>query len=280
MLGSIFTLGVVAVVAVMATQAFFSDSETSKGNLFQAGAIDLGVSNHSFYNGVENPGTTWRVDYDLSDQPPRQFFNFLDLKPGDWGEDTIDLHVRNNDAYLCVDVKLTSDDDNGLVDPETDDGDITGGAGQGELADAVNFYWWADDGDNVFEDNEHLLPSGPLGVLGVGQTAIVALADSNVNVWGDTDNVSGNGAPLPGDTVRYVAKAWCFGDATMTPYTQDNLGGQPGNGPDVRKLTCDGSQEDNTAQTDSLTADITFRAVQARNNSGFRCQVPATPPGT
>jgi len=267
---SLSMIALVAAVIAGATGAFFSDTETSTGNTFTAGAIDLGVDNHSYYNGVLNEGTTWRVDYDLSkneqgEPETHQFFNFLDLKPGDWGEDTISLHVKNNDSYLCADVTLTSDDDNGLTEPESNDGDTTGGVNEGELADAVNFYWWADDGDNVYEEGENLLPAGPLGNLSVDETATVTLADSQTNIWGDQ-------GPLPGDTVRYIAKAWCFGDTTMTPYTQDGQGGTASNGPDDgRPVLCDGSQVNNVTQTDGLTADIAFRAVQSRNNGEFLC---------
>lgn len=288
---SLSMIGAVAVLAIGATGAFFSDSETSTGNTFAAGAIDLGVDNHSYYNGVLNPGTTWRVDYDLDggeDQTgPRQFFNFNDLKPGDWGEDTISLHVKNNDSYLCADVTLTSDKDNNSTEPELDDeipytaDDISNNYNGGELADAVNFYWWNDDGDNVYEtcdgsnvENcvpEKLLPAGTLGALSVGQTATVALADSDENIWGDPNFA------LPGDSVRFVAKAWCFGDSTMAPYVQD--GGNLQSGPDNRPVVCSGVGENNVTQTDSLTADITFRAVQSRNNAGFQC-VPPTPPQT
>src|SRR3989344_1833379 len=91
---SLGMIAAVAVVAVGATGAFFSDTETSTGNTFTAGAIDLGIDNHSYYNGELNEETTWRVDYDIEG---RQFFNFSDIKPGDWGEDTISLHVNNND---------------------------------------------------------------------------------------------------------------------------------------------------------------------------------------
>ena len=282
LLSSVVVVAAAAVV-VGATTAFFSDTETSTGNTFTAGAIDLGVDNHSYYNGELNEGTTWRVDYDISDEGGRQFFNFSDLKPGDWGEDTISLHVNNNDAWLCADVTLTSDNDNGLTEPEGDDGDETPGneegVGGGELADNVRFYWWADDGDNVLETcdfqgapedcvDESTLNGGPLGALDVNQTATVALADSNTNIWGDEDD-NGDAAPLPGDTVRFVAKAWCFGDANMTPYNQD--GGNQQSGPNDRPVLCDGSGEDNSTQSDSLTADISFRAVQSRNNEGFLC---------
>src|SRR3989338_5719988 len=162
---------IVAVGAVVAgaTGAFFSDTETSEGNTFTAGAIDLGIDNESYYNGHLNPGTSWVLNYDLDKECPNPFFdpnkdpgednprtipclffNFDDLKPGDWGEDTISLHVNNNDSWLCADVTLTSDDDNDCTEPENDvegsacdpatpepDGDNT----DGNLADAVNFYW-------------------------------------------------------------------------------------------------------------------------------------------
>ena len=48
-------IAVVAIIAVGATGAFFSDTETSTGNTFAAGAIDLGVDNTSYYNGQPNP---------------------------------------------------------------------------------------------------------------------------------------------------------------------------------------------------------------------------------
>ena len=242
----LLTVGSVVGITVYATNAFFSDVETSNDNIFTAGNIDLGIDNHSYYNGVPNPGTTWRVDYDISDDPARQFFNFTDVKPGDWGEDTISLHVKDNDSWLCADVKLTSDDENDLVDPEADDGDVT-------------------------EGDETLLPSGTLGTLAVDQTATVALADSATNIWTGL-----TGDPLTPDNVRFVAKAWCFGNTTMTPYLQD--GGNRQSGPDDRPVVCDGSQENNVTQSDSLTADVSFRAVQSRNNLSFLCNPPAPTP--
>lgn len=293
------TLLAAAALIIGGTFAFFSDSETSKDNLLQAGAIDLGIDNHSYYNGVLNPETTWRIDYDIDEeQGTRQFFNFTDLKPGDWGEDTISLHVKDNDSWLCADVTLTSDNDNGLTEPEGDDGDLTPGPiGEGELADAVNFYWWADDGDNVFEsceseevviqgdnpatqevetsyevacvDEGPLLPAGPMGNLDVDETATVALADSDENIWGEA-------GPLTGDDVRWVGKAWCFGDSAFVAYPQD--GGNLQSGPDNRPVVCDGSGVNNVTQTDSFTADISFRAVQSRNNLSFQCEAPVPTP--
>lgn len=298
---SLLTLGIVAVVATGATTALLSDEEISSGNTFTAGAVDLGVDNHSYYNGYLcqltdegyiwlTPGgrgaqpepadqgypyglpceSSWEVDYDIEhneqgETEVRRFFAFDDLKPGDWGEDTISLHVDNNDAYLCVDVTLTSDDDNGCTEPEAGDGDLTcgePGLGEGELADAITFFWWADDGDNVYEESETLLPAGPLGALGVGETATIALADSQQNIW-NTDLLPG---PVPGGETLYIGKAWCFGDGSgFAAYAEGDTG------PDVRPVQCDGAPLNNETQTDSATLDISFQAVQARHNSDFFC---------
>src|SRR3989338_6907683 len=280
---------IVAVGAVVAgaTGAFFSDTETSEGNTFTAGAIDLGIDNESYYNGHLNPGTSWVLNYDLDKECPNPFFdpnkdpgednprtipclffNFDDLKPGDWGEDTISLHVNNNDSWLCADVTLTKNDDVSSTEPELEvDVPNTDSIFDGELASHLRFTWWADDGDNVLENDENPIHQNvPLG------TGSVALADSNVNIWNEEEG----GGPLPGGDVRYIGKAWCFGNATLTPYQQDSLGGGQNNGPDVRPIVCDGSQEGNETQTDSVMADIGFRAVQSRNNPNFVCST-ATP---
>ena len=278
---SVAVIGIAGVLAVNATSALFTDVERSTGNTFTAGEIDLKIDNTSYYSntpGFYNPETSWLMK-DL-EEGTDFFFKFDDLKPGDWGEDTISIHVKDNDSWLCADVTLTSDDDNGLTEPEAGDGDTTGGPGEGELADRVAFIWWADDGDNVLEDDEMLLPSGPLGVLEVGETATVPLADARFNIWDDT-------GPLPGDDTRYIGKAWCFGELIPRPLPQDGLviidpNGRPTNGPDTRGtgFICDGSVEDNITQTDSMTADISFRAVQSRNNTAFVCAIPETEPDT
>ena len=284
-------------MAAGATRAIFSDTETSTGNTFTAGAIDLGIDNHGYMDGNECvnvgteqepnyewqgdspypvPGTpcsdTWTLDYDLShdangEPETHQFFNFNDVKPGDWGEDTISLHVNNNDSYLCSDVTLTSNNDNGLTGPEQKDGDTTGGDGEGELANAITFIWWADDGDNVLESDENVINTGTLGQLGVGNTVTVPLADSETNIWGES--------VLPGDSTRYIAKAWCFGDMTVNKVTQDEETDGSVNNPKIDPgFTCNGAPFDNKTQTDSMTADIDFRAVQSRNNGSFVCEPP------
>lgn len=257
---SLLTIGVVAGVGFAATQAFFSDTETSTGNTFTAGAIDLKIDNTSYYNGVASQATTWT----LSDLTIQKFFNFTDVKPGDRGEDTISVHVDNNDSWVCADVTLTSNLDNTQTEPEV--ADDANGLTSGELANRINWIWWADDGDNVLETGETVLPGGNLGQLGVGNTANVALADSQTNIWG-------NGA-LPANSTRYLGKAWCFGTLTPAPLTQDGVNNDRTPANTTGGISCNGSAENNAAQSDSLTADVSFRAVQSRNNPNFRCVPP------
>lgn len=313
-----------------ATGAFFSDSETSTGNVLAAGAIDLGIDNTSYYNGRFNPGTSWSLDFDLDDGCPNflydgepgggededgdlefidcLFFNFDDLKPGDFGEDTISLHVTNNEAWLCADVTLTSNDDVSCTEPEDDlvggeNGDcenqLPAANADGDLAQNLTFMWWADDGDNVFEcvfvdhdqntetpaicdpnaqGSETLLhPAGILSNLGVGNTAHVALADSDESVFGTP-------GPILTDDPReilYIGKAWCFGNFALDPELQDggivdtNQDGIPDNGPDIRGagFSCNGASIDNKSQTDQTTLNVSFRAEQARHNESFQCQL-------
>lgn len=271
-----------AALIIGATVAFFSDTETSANNLLEAGKIDLKIDNTSYYNGAFNQGTSWSLaDLDDGQGPSGNgaylFFNFNDIKPSDYGEDTISLHVEDNPCWICAEVKLTSNDDNGSTDPEKlDETPYTDGVGNGELAAKINFLWWADDGDNVLEVGETSLPvGGPIGDLGVGNTATIALADSTASIW------SPSPSPFPGGEDKFIGKAWCFGQISTNPLNQDGVGNvrnpsldnnndQTVNSADGG-FTCDGSQENNETQTDSLTLDVVFKAIQARNNPNFVC---------
>lgn len=258
-LSSAALLAVVAIVAG-ATTAFYSDTETSAGNVFAAGAIDLKIDNESYYNGVLNTNTTWELD-DLDD---KLFFDFHDMKPGDDGEDTISIHVDNNDAWMCMDINLTSANDNGLTEPESGDGDTTGGVGEGELQEEVNFIWWKDDGDNVLEEGENVFNEALLSEL---DGYSVPLSDS-------TDGGIFGSSPIEGSQTYYIGKAWCYGEITVNYLPQDGFGKTGSNGPSVRGagIECEGSLLNNITQTDSVTGDLKFFAIQSRNNPDFKCE--------
>ncbi len=249
--------------------AFFTDAETSTGNTFIAGTIDLKIDNSSWYNGIFQSDLSWAP----SDLAGKLFFNFKDLKPGDWSEDTISLHVDSNDSWICANVKLTKDDDVSSNEPELQAGDIAEDAlnnWDGELGGELKFAFWADDGDNVLETGEQVLLAGspsdlPQGDGNPGKT--FPLVDSTFNAFGNV------GDPLPGLETKYIGKAWCFGDIAFAPVAQDGAGNliNPG-GPQGPGITCDGSQVTNISQSDTLMGDVTFTAVQSRNNPNFKCK--------
>ncbi len=255
------SLGMIVFVAAIwagATGAFFSDTETSTGNTFTAGDIDLRIDNTSYFTNasgtlVASPNNTWAIS-DLTNQ---LFFSFTDVKPGDIGEDTISIHPGSNDAYACMAADITATPDNGINEPEGNAGDVTAGDG-GELQTFLNFSFWEDDGDNVFEVGEALLPD----LQGTAAT----IFDGGWNTIAD----SGNGPALVGGSTSYVGKAWCFGTLTANAVVQDGINTS---GPLVRGtgFTCDGSGANNIAQTDGITVDVSFYAVQARNNGQFLC---------
>lgn len=276
-----------------ATKAFFSDTETSTANTFTAGAIDLKVDNESYYNGnkctlvdgEETEETTDDVYEWVGDAPyPVEgtscetsfgesdldngllFFNFTDLKPDDEGEDTISLHVETNDAYACLDISLTSNDDNSSTEPELevpDDEEDVDNTWDGELAQNIQMFWWADDGDNVYETGETALTDGVRSLYNLAYNAFsIPLADSLTNVW-----ATSTPGPIPGNTTQYIAKAWCFGNLTLDPVPAGQ-GVDPTVDPGVN---CDGTVLNNLTQTDGATLDVAFRVIQARHNESFTC---------
>ena len=204
---SLLSIGVVAIVAVFATQSFFSDTETSLGNRFVAGDIDLQIDNESYaidHNipGYQNPVGAFvastHTSWDLVDLTIEKFFDFVDLKPGDYGEDTISVHVGSNDAWMCAAAQLTEDQDNSCTDPENaDDPTCQDPDGDGELDEDLNFAFWVDDGDNVFEVGEEVFLGGPLS--GLEEEGQIALADSESSILGGDPTT-----PIPGGTTFYI----------------------------------------------------------------------------
>lgn len=289
-LTSLLIITVVAVVAVGATRAFFSDTETSVGNTLAAGSLDLQIDSEAHYAGLvcsveglwveDSVGTsnntrpellgtdcegTWALK-DLTEGDT--FFNLLDVKPGDSGENTISINVDDNDAWLCADVELTENNDNSSTEPELSDGDVAdlpGDLFDGELAQNVRFTAWLDqgntsgwqgetdtaEGDNIWQGDtaEPLLftnEEGPASDVLGGVT--YALADSTTL-----------GGPILGETTNYIGLQWCHGVMDVDTTTDT--------------ISCDGNTATNITQTDSFTADVSFRAVQWRNNPDFTCKV-------
>lgn len=166
------------------------------------------------------------------------FWNFTDVKPADWGKNTISLHVYSNDAFVCLMPKNVQDLENGIVNPETVAGDgptVGPNPGYGELSSELEFFMWQDnDADNTYDLSEPILvPAG---------TAFNAIAASQLAL----------SSPAP---VTLVGVQWCAGDQALAD----------------TNVTCDGNGMGNIAQTDKVISDFVATAVQQRNNSGFTC---------
>jgi predicted ribosomally synthesized peptide with SipW-like signal peptide len=269
---SVLIVGAVGGTVLAATNAFFSDTETSTGNTFQAGSVDLKISDkcHYYKDGIDtycldeqNPtgGPQLISNWEATDLGTvHKFFNFRDIKPGDYGENTIDFKVVDNPAWMCAQFTAT-ELENGINDPETTASDIT--TDKGELGKYLTFFWWIDDGDNVYETNEKILYGGPRSLvdwLALSGTSTLPLtfADSFLNwtTWPGT--TPPNTLPIPGNISQYLGVGWCFGALTPT-------------GTGLTGFTCSGVGSQNDSQSDSITADLVFTAEQFRNNPTFRC---------
>src|SRR3989338_4459206 len=171
---SLSVIAAVAAVVVGATTAFFSDTETSTGNTFTAGSIDLKVDSECHYynyvGGNAGPNEDGYVDVgcgeftpDGSNEPVavghwtendlengvHKFFSFADIKPGDKGEDTISLHVYDNDAWGKISMDLGGSLDNTCTEPEKESDGTCGEGEEGELLAAMlpGFSMWLDQGE-------------------------------------------------------------------------------------------------------------------------------------
>jgi predicted ribosomally synthesized peptide with SipW-like signal peptide len=244
---SLLSIGIVAVVAVYATNAFFSDTETSPDNRFTAGAIDLEIDYEGYYNKAVD-GNPNAGKWSFKNLTSEKFFDFDDVKPGDFGEGTISIHVFNNDAWACVTIDQLSSLDNSCTEPE---GVAEGGpcGSDGELANNLFFTAWMDNGNNIWDENEPLLFAnqyGPASDVLNGRT--YAFADSTTG-----------GGPLLGSHDYFIGIKWCAGAMEIIPETG--------------VIACDGSSMGNESQTDSVTANISFYVEQSRNNPNFVCPV-------
>jgi Ca-activated chloride channel family protein len=210
---SVSVIAIAAIVVVGATTAFFTDTETSVGNTFTAGAIDLKVDSQQHYNNAvcnsqgvweletgataTNPqypvignacGGTWGQTPEGKDIVSEKFFDFADVKPGDSGENTISLHVVNNDAWVCAIVSNLTNSDNTQTEPESSVD--ANGLATGELQQNMVWTVWRDDGDNIMNGSETALLSGhPVN-------GVLAVYDSST------------GVPLTGNSTTYLGVKW------------------------------------------------------------------------
>lgn len=258
-------LSILASLAIIggATFAFFSDTETSEDNVFVAGSLDLKVDYDCYYNksadGIPNcpfSPNTWEQT-DLG--PSHKFFNFDDIKPGDFGEGTISLHVLKNDAWGRLIINQVIDAENGCTTPELVAEPSCGADADGELRENLTFRIWLDEGatpgfqgtdtgegDNVKQEDEPILVTE--GIIDTaGETHNIWEGLSAVYILHSCTTVDGNASgDCPGiaQDGRLVGSVnYFFGIDWDLP---DTVG--------------------NEVQSDGLGADMIIQAAQHRNN--------------
>ena len=137
---SLSIIGIVAAMAIGATTAYFSDTETSEGNTFTAGSIDLKIDLQ-----CSGPGCS---SFSLRDLNGEDFFDENDVKPGDSGEVTVSFHVYDNNAWGRIKLADVYNYENGCTESEADEDGSCGdpGLGEGELDEYLLFTIWLDEG--------------------------------------------------------------------------------------------------------------------------------------
>jgi len=193
-----------------------------------------------------------------------RFFDFDDIKPGDRGEDTVSLHVYDNDAWGRMVIDVTKDTDNTCTSSEeiAEVNACVAPNGPGELRENIDFFVWLDEGvtpgfqgkqndigegDNLKQENEFdLVMAGAIDGNGEIHNIWEGLASAYL-VHGCTDSGGSTNAGLchglAADGRMVASTTYFFSIAWNLPIDTGN-----------------------EAQTDIFASDITFEVEQYRNN--------------
>jgi predicted ribosomally synthesized peptide with SipW-like signal peptide len=258
----VMSLAVIAAATVVmagGTVAYFTDTEKSTGNTFTAGTIDLKIDSECYY-GVGSqltacPNDAAHGNWALTDLESgvHKFFNYNDIKPGSWGEDTISLHLTSNPAWAWMKVVAAGDLENGCNEPEKETEAGCEADNDGELAENMHYLIWQDTVDipqtggkcnNILDAGEIVFKNGtiaPCEVIKLNETCGTTPGCSNCQPL----------QPTSASDPYCIGMAWCAG-----AWEADQSGA----------YHCNGSSIGNEAQGDSLNLDVEFAVVQSMNN--------------
>jgi len=140
---SLSVIGVVAAIAIGGTVAYFSDTETSTGNTFTAGTLNLTVNDKDGEN---------------------VSFSFSNLKPG--SQPKVKYTIKNTGSiagFLDIENISFESYENDCIEPEIEAGDTSCATGtdQGELDDVLNLRMFLDyNGDGWISTGEPVFFNG------------------------------------------------------------------------------------------------------------------------
>lgn len=234
-------LGMVLFVGVVG--ALTPGDTFANGTTFSNDKLDLKIDSKAWYNGVLVPSATWS----LKDLTPGtdKFFNFSDVKPGDFGCNVISIHAQKSDAYACLDFTNLKSAENGVNEPES--AVDPNGSASGELASGTEMFGWIDNGNGVYN------PPSEKPIFGTSINDAADVLNDTTYVIGD----SKHGSSCKQGSTKYVGICWCAGKLTVNPVTG--------------KMVCDGTALGNAAQTDSFSVDVLIRATGAKDSPQFLC---------
>ena len=174
---------VVSVLFLIIAIFFYAKGDQLLGQTFASGNFDLEIDNECSYNGFPCPAvsgvdTSW-TQTDLG--PTHKFFFFDNVKPGDFGSDSVSFHLIDSDGWGRLVIGNIVDSDNSCVEPETSVESGCNPSGDGELRENMGFWAWLDqgqtagfqgkrdpgEGDNIQNYGEMtLISKGPIDALG------------------------------------------------------------------------------------------------------------------
>jgi predicted ribosomally synthesized peptide with SipW-like signal peptide len=164
---SLAVIGITSAIAIGATSAYFSDTETSSANTFTAGTLDLKLN-----GGDQDVSVTFGGMNPVHSQPN---FGYVLKNAG-----TIAGKLTINNISV-------TDAENGILEPEAAAGDVTDSVG--ELSSVLNIRIWVDiNSDGYISAGEPMLYNGLMKNLpssldtgvtlnGGNQTRIAAVVD-------------------------------------------------------------------------------------------------------
>jgi len=226
-------IGIAATMLGSGTLSYFSDSEIAVGNTFSAGTIDLKIDVNESTHMQEWPcGGTQHVEQPICFEEKDlvagdKVFDWHDIKPGDFGEATISIHVYDNDAWFWM--RFTN-----IVQ------DL-------EFSENISVFLWVDDGvhDGFGNDPKEFNPGDlrcpPTG--GEGDNIWQEQYETEIIFQGNLSELFEQCNPLFTQIHLEACTTYYIGWAWKVPV-----------------------EVGNEVQGDSITFDIEFYAQQYRNN--------------